>query len=273
VYEEVGGTWTEVQTLTSLDVESSDRFGIVESKDDLAVGLADDRDNGTNSGAAYVFRKSSSGWVQIAKVLPNDGYPFQRFVLTPNLSGKGLMVGAGGDDEGCPAGQNCNTGAVYFFDLAPDATQYGSCFTNAPCGNTDNHGGCRNSTGHGAILQAGGSGSVTADDLVLEVRKMPPSTATMMFMGSAQGSLPLGSGQIVALGGSLGLHRLGVQFADANGVIVRPAGLVAYSQTIGGAGVISAGQTWNFQCWYRDALSPCGITNNLSNGLSVQFTP
>ena len=36
---------------------------------------------------------------------------------------------------------------------------------------------------------------------------------------------------------------------------------------------ISAGQTWNFQCWYRDALSPCGITNNLSNGLSVDFTP
>lgn len=46
-----------------------------------------------------------------------------------------------------------------------------------------------------------------------------------------------------------------------------------YSQTLGGGGVISAGQTWNFQCWSRDALSPCGITNNVSNGLSVQFTP
>jgi len=81
------------------------------------------------------------------------------------------------------------------------------------------------------------------------------------------------SGQLVTFGGSLGLYRLGVQFADAEGVIVRPPGLVAYSQTLGGLGAITAGQTWSFQCWYRDIASPCGITNNLSNGLSVQFVP
>lgn len=43
------------------------------------------------------------------------------------------------------------------------------------------------------------------------------------------------------------------------------------SPSCGGFGVISVGQTWNFQCWYRDAASPCGITNKLSNGLSVDF--
>jgi len=36
---------------------------------------------------------------------------------------------------------------------------------------------------------------------------------------------------------------------------------------------IHAGQTWNFQCWYRDASSTCGASTNLSNGLSVGFTP
>ncbi|MBL8857762.1 MAG: hypothetical protein JNL28_04560 [Planctomycetes bacterium] len=273
VYEEVGGIWTLVQTLTSLDLESSDRFGIVESKGELAAGVADDKDNGVDSGSAYLFRRTPAGWVQIAKVLPNDGHFQHYFNRTPNISGTMLMVGAPGDDEACPPGTNCETGAVYIFDLALDSVQYGSCSTNSPCANADNHGGCRNSNGRGAVLQASGSGSVAADDLVLEVRELPPFTATMMFVGSAQGAAPLGSGQLVVFGGSLGLHRLGVQFADAQGVIVRPPGLVAYSQILGGSAVISAGQTWNLQCWYRDVFSPCGITNNLTNGLSVAFGP
>ncbi|MDZ4772186.1 MAG: FG-GAP repeat protein [Planctomycetota bacterium] len=273
VYEEVSGVWIGVQTVTSLDLESLDGFYISESKLDLAVGSALDRDNGVDSGAAYVFRKTINGWVQTSKVLPNTGHGQDFFYFTPTLSGNTLMIGAPGDDEACLSGNNCDTGAVYFFDLAPDATQYGSCYTSSPCGNTDNHGGCRNSTTVGAILQASGSGSIAADDLVLEVREMPAGTATLMFMGSAQGSINLGSGKLVTFGGPLGLYRLGVQFADAEGVIVRPPGLVAYSQMLGGLGAISPGQTWNFQCWYRDLASPCGITNNLSNGLSVQFVP
>lgn len=272
VYEEIGGTWTEVQTVTSLDLESSDYFEIDDSRGELAVASALDEDNGS-LGAAYVFKKTINGWIQISKVLSNDGQGQHYFYFTPTLSDNLLMIGAPGDDEACTLGNNCDTGAVYFFDLAPDATQYGSCLANAPCGNADNHGGCRNSTGRGAILQASGSGSVSADDLVLEVREMPAGTATMMFMGAAQGSVTFGSGQLVALGGSLGLYRLGVQFADGDGVIVRPPGLVSYSQTLGGFGAITAGQTWNFQCWYRDVLSPCAVTNNLSNGLSVNFRP
>ncbi len=273
VYQEIAGVWTETQTLTSLDVESFDTFAIVRSQGEFAIGVAFDDDQGPQSCALYAFKRYNGLWSQIGKVLANDGVPQQFMIYTPSLSGTSLMVGAPADDEGCPNGQNCNTGAVYFFDLAPDATQYGSCLSNAPCGNADNHGGCRSSTGHGAVLQASGSGSVSGDDLILEVRKMPPFTATLMFMGSAQGSLTLGSGQLVAFGGPLGLYRLGVQFADAGGVLVRPAGIVAYSQALGGLGTIGAGQVWNFQCWYRDIASPCGITNNLSNGLSVQFVP
>jgi hypothetical protein len=121
VYEEIAGIWTEVQTVTPLDLEAFDGFGIVESKGDLAVGVASDKDNGVNSGAAYVFKRTINGWAQIAKVLPNDGYAQQRCTDTPNVSGNVLMVGASGDDEACPLGNNCNTGAVYFFDLAPDA--------------------------------------------------------------------------------------------------------------------------------------------------------
>jgi hypothetical protein len=211
--------------------------------------------------------------VQCAKFLANDGYLNQRLAYGAAVSGTTLIVGALGDDQACAPGQDCNTGAVYFFEFAAAATQYGSCVSSAPCGNADAHGGCNNSTGQGALLQASGSGSLVADDLVLEVRNLPPGTATLMFMGGGPAAFSLGSGQLVVGGGATGLYRLGVQFADAQGVMVRPTGLVAYSQTLGGAAAITAGQTWRFQCWYRDVLTPCTITNNLSNGLSVDFVP
>ena len=38
-------------------------------------------------------------------------------------------------------------------------------------------------------------------------------------------------------------------------------------------GSIVAGETWNFQAWYRDPQGPCGGFFNLSNAVSVTFTP
>jgi hypothetical protein len=71
----------------------------------------------------------------------------------------------------------------------------------------------------------------------------------------------------------VGLFRLGAQTADADGVIVRGPGIVTQSQGFPVAGRIGAGQTWNFQCLYRNVGGPCGSGFNLSNGLSVTFAP
>jgi hypothetical protein len=274
VFESVAGIWSETQVFSSNDIESYDGFSVRSLRGDVAIcSSVGDNDGGHHSGASFVFRRLNGSWIQSAKVLANDPQFEHNFGSWADISGETLVVGAVGDDDVCGGVSTCNAGAVYFFDLAPTAIQYGSCASGAPCGNSDNHGGCSNSTGQGAVLQASGSGSVATDDLTLEVRNMPPGAAALMFMGGAQSSILLGSGRLVVGGGSVGLYRLGVQFAGANGVVVRPAGLVAYSQTLGGLGVITAGQTWNFQCWYRDVISPCGITNNLSNGLSVGFVP
>jgi hypothetical protein len=51
-------------------------------------------------------------------------------------------------------------------------------------------------------------------------------------------------------------------------------GIVAYSQThFPASSHIQAGETWNFQCFYRDPTGPCGATVNTTNGFSVTFTP
>jgi len=52
---------------------------------------------------------------------------------------------------------------------------------------------------------------------------------------------------------------------------VQGPGVVA--ATSASAAPITFGQTWNFQCYYRDSLSPCNHQVNISNGYSVSFTP
>jgi hypothetical protein len=78
---------------------------------------------------------------------------------------------------------------------------------------------------------------------------------------------------------------LGVPFLDGlrcvSGQIFRfPAkGISSFSHleqrdVVAGTGLlIQAGVTWNFQAWYRNPPGPCGLGANLSNALSVTFTP
>jgi hypothetical protein len=219
-----------------------------------------------------VFRSTSSGWVQIAKLLAHDGQLGDGFG-TVSLSGSTALIGALGDDGACPTISVCMSGSAYVFELAPDARQYGSCTANAPCGNVDAQGGCRNSTGVGANFGAGGSSSVLFDDLVLEASRLPANTNAIVFMGHGQTQLPLGDGLRVVSPGAGVLLRLGLQPADAEGVLLKGPGLAAYSQVFPPLGQIQPGQTWNFQCWYRDPAGPCAHGTNLTNGVAVDFTP
>jgi hypothetical protein len=67
------------------------------------------------------------------------------------------------------------------------------------------------------------------------------------------------------------LYRFHVMNSGAGGTVTQGPGNVAQSST--SAAPILAGQTWNFQCYYRDLLSPCNNKVNISNGYSVTFVP
>ncbi len=275
VFENLGLGWTQAHEVQAPDAQGQDGAGTAVAMDGdilLISAIADD-DLGPSSGSATAFQFVGNAWVPVGKILPLDGVGSDLFGMGLGVTSTFAISATFGADVVCPTNPVCESGAGYAFELAPDAAQYGSCTSAAPCANTDTHGGCLNSTGQGALLAAGGSSSCAFDELVLQATHLPPSQNAIVFMGAAALTSTYGDGLRVVSSGGLGLRRFPLQQADATGYFLQGPGLVALSQAFAPVHQISAGQTWNFQCWYRDPVGPCGTTTNLSNGVSVAFTP
>lgn len=124
-----------------------------------------------------------------------------------------------------------------------------------------------NTTGQPAAISFSGTHSFAANDLVLLASDCPPGQIGLFFYGSQQAFLPLGSG-IRCVGGQL--FRLSPASAiDASGNATRTLDTGALPNV---NGQISAGQTWNFQFWFRDPGDGSGEVNQ-TDGLEVTFCP
>jgi hypothetical protein len=265
-----------VQELVVSDPASQQDFGtFLDLESDLAVvGAGADGDLGALSGSSYAFRRVGTSWVQTGKLLAPDGNPGDVMGAQPRIAGTTVLTGAYTDDDACGDLWQCNVGAAYVFELAPDTSQYGHCLASGPCGNHDDHGGCVNSSGQGGVLAAGGPTSTTADSLRMEARWLPNNVLGILFMGSATNWLPFGDGRLALGPGSTGVFRfVPPKNTGAEGALIWDGGLVAQSQALATAGHIDPGETWYFQTWYRDPTGPCGSGFNVSNGLQVDFTP
>ena len=123
-----------------------------------------------------------------------------------------------------------------------------------------------NSTGAPAVISTRGSMSVANNCLVLAASALPPGQVGYFLASLAPGLFsPPGSAGLLCLGGNIGRFNQppnigqGPTFSIQIDLtaIPQPAGIVA--------GV--PGDTWNFQCWYRDV----GNTNNFTDAVSVTF--
>jgi hypothetical protein len=267
--------WSQVDKLGSNDDSAGDQVGAWLALDGSTIlcSVSGDDDNGSSSGSAVAFQLEGAAWQQIGKLLPNEGAEGDLFGVTVALSGQTAIVGALYYDGACPSTILCNSGAAYIFELAPNARQYGSCASTAPCNNEDAHGGCNNSTGKGAVLQACGSSSVSTDDLRLEARQLPPLASALLFMGPTATSIAFGDGLRVVSPGGIGCFRLGTRVVAGDGSAHWGPGIAALSQTFAPQGRIQAGSTWNFQVLYRNVLGLCGSGFNESNGVQAAFLP
>jgi len=115
VFEYNGSAWVETDNLLASDGGSADHFGyrISLSGDALLVGANLDRNNGYESGSAYIFRYDGSTWVEESKLLlPSDGAVGDFFGSSVSISGGTILVGAYRDDDNVS-----NSGSAYVFDL------------------------------------------------------------------------------------------------------------------------------------------------------------
>jgi hypothetical protein len=95
------------------DGKLQDYFGgsVALSGNLAVVGAYGDDDNGTNSGSAYVFEKTSDNvWIQQAKLLAGDGYAGDDFGYAVAISGNVIVVGARGDND-----KGSSSGSAYVF--------------------------------------------------------------------------------------------------------------------------------------------------------------
>lgn len=109
IFENQGGTWTQVQKLIASDGTFVDYFGVAVylSGNWLVVGASNDDPGGvTDAGAAYIFENQAGTWTEVQKIVASDGAASDKFGIEVALDGTFAFIGAPGAD----------TGAVYVFE-------------------------------------------------------------------------------------------------------------------------------------------------------------
>lgn len=115
VFARTNGTWTQQAKLTANDGRFRDIFGqsVSVSGDTALVGAYGERLGSSGAGAAYVFTRSGTSWMQQAKLVSSDPEFGDGFGWAVSIDGDTALVGARYEDGRAP-----NAGAVYVFARA-----------------------------------------------------------------------------------------------------------------------------------------------------------
>ena len=114
-----------------------------------------------------------------------------------------------------------------------------------------------------------GSDQVSDNNLTLTASNLPSNQFALVAVAPLQDFFPgangTSNGNLCLDFASIG--RMGVVSSGASGEFQFSVDLTAIPQ---GAGTVSttAGQTWNFQAWYRDQV---GLGSNFTDGISITF--
>jgi len=123
-----------------------------------------------------------------------------------------------------------------------------------------------NSTGHAAVLTCTGDLRVCHDRTCLTAMFVPSGGVGMFLYGSKPGRIPMFDGLLCVDPANKGLLRLGAAVADSR----MCAELQLRFDSLPAHGQITAGSTWFFQYYFRDAAAG-GAGANFSDGLKITF--
>ena len=106
------GLWVEQAKLRPSDVKRRDWFGqpAFIDGDHAIIGESVDNDKGDYAGAAYIFKRDGTNWVQQVKLTISDANDKDYFGWDVSISGDYAVVGAGGEDDNGP-----DSGSAYVF--------------------------------------------------------------------------------------------------------------------------------------------------------------
>ena len=112
IFRRVNAEWVQQTTLTALDGSPGDRFGsAVSISNTHAIVGAWNSDDAT--GAAYIFIRSGTAWIQQAKIVASDGFPDDQFGRSVTIDGDFAVVGAWQNDNE----RGAAAGAAYIYRL------------------------------------------------------------------------------------------------------------------------------------------------------------
>ena len=204
------------------------------------------------SGSAYLFEEMESGWVETEKLVPGDGALGDFFGMSVAIVSGTAVVGSPGDDD-----LGDESGSAYLFHVAnPIGDNY--------CGPAN-----LNSTGMSAEVSALGSNIVACNLLSLVATDLPPNQFGYFLASETQGFVPFvgGSQGNLCLASNIGRFVKQVQSSGPDGSFSIPVDLTSIPTTP--PHTVLAGETWNFQAWFRDA-NP-GVTSNFTDGIEIVF--
>lgn len=101
--KDVNGMISELAKFTASDAYEYDTFGTSVSIDGdfIVVGAYRESQNGRNAGAAYLFKKDSSGNViELEKITASNGAAYDEFAKSVSISGSYFVIGAKGHENG-----------------------------------------------------------------------------------------------------------------------------------------------------------------------------
>ncbi len=280
VFVRSSGSWSQQEYLKASNAGSYQRYGqavamsgnriLIGAREERsdATGINGDQDNirGYMSGAAYLYELAAGSWKQLAYIkASNSSYP-DYFGVAVGISGDLAVVGAdreASNATGVNGDQTDNSalysGAAYVFDIG------------LPSANYCDHG-TLNSSGQSAIIGMTGSVVVADNAFTLEASQLPANYYGYFLSsrGQAYRIHPGGSPGVLCLGGlsPIGRHLDSMRSSGPFGEITYTPDLMCIP-TPWSCTAIQAGETWNFQCWFRD--NDQNNHSNFTNGLSVLF--
>ena len=217
-----------------------------------------------SAGAAYVFTRTGSTWIQQAYLKASNTTRLDQFGGSVAVSGDTVIIGTPREDSSATGvsgdqfdnGAN-NSGAAYLFEIAAlDTIGSAICQPALP-----------NSFGQPGTLIAEGSNVAADNNLTFLATKLPPFTTGFLVNSMNILTVPVAvSNGLLCIGPGYGRHSNQAVNTEMTGDASTTVDLTSLPRSSGPEPAL-AGQTWYFQFWHRDGASG----SNFTNGIEILF--